>query len=103
MPFKNITPQQASAMLKDGALLIDVRTPAEFAYERINGSVNINVHSPSFKEDIQALNKSKDYVVYCRTGVRSLFAAKLMSSMGFRASNLKGGIEEWKNQSNPVI
>ena len=53
------------------AVLLDIRTPEEFADGRIAGSVNIDFYAPDFRDRISALERSATYVVYCRSGNRS--------------------------------
>jgi rhodanese-related sulfurtransferase len=74
-------------------VIVDVRTQAEFESGHIKRSVNIDVSRPNFKEDINRLNKNTRYVVYCRSGNRSRFAAQIMEVLGFReVYDLGGGI-----------
>ena len=80
-----------------GAVLIDVRTPAEFSGGSIRGARNINVVSPSFKNAIQTLDKEKTYFIFCRSGARSRNACRQMSNMGFKVYNLRGGIGAWRD------
>ncbi len=76
-------------------VIVDVRTQAEFEAGHIGGSVNIDVSLPNFKEEIEKLNKNTRYVVYCRSGNRSRFAAQIMEVLGFReVYDLGGGIVE---------
>ena len=78
-----------------GAVLLDVRTPAEFKSGTIARSVNIDYMSPAFKTKVAGLDKSKTYFVFCRSGNRSLQACKTMHKLGFDVRNLMGGIGEW--------
>ena len=64
-------------------VILDVRTPAEYAQGHVPGSVNIDVSSPTFAEDIAELPKDTTYVVYCRSGNRSADAAAQMADAGF--------------------
>ena len=76
-------------------VIVDVRTQAEFESGHIGGSVNIDVSLPNFKEEIEKLNKNTRYIVYCRSGNRSKFAAQIMEVLGFReVYDLGGGIVE---------
>jgi rhodanese-related sulfurtransferase len=79
------------------AVLIDVRTPAEFSGGSIRGARNINIMSPSFRQNVQNLDKNKSYYLFCRSGARSGSACNQMSKMGFRVYNLSGGIGAWPN------
>lgn len=77
------------------AVLIDVRTPSEFSGDKIKGAKNINVSSADFGKKIAALDKSKTYYVYCRSGARSGMACSQMAAAGFQVYNLSGGIMRW--------
>lgn len=84
----------------ENALILDVRTPEEFEISRIPNSKNIDFYNPqNFMLEIEKLNKSKSYYVYCRTGVRSANSCQLMNELGFdKVYNLLGGIVEWKGE-----
>jgi rhodanese-related sulfurtransferase len=80
----------------ENAVLVDTRTPSEFEMSRIPNSELIDFMSPDFKNEIQKLDRSKSYYLYCRSGNRSYHAAKLMLNMGFeKVYNLKPGIIGW--------
>lgn len=64
-------------------IIIDVRTPTEFAEGHIEGAVNIDLSSDTFGESIAALDMSDSYGVYCRSGNRSAQAAARMTEAGF--------------------
>ena len=96
-----LAPEDFKSMLasKPDAVLVDVRTPDEFSEGIIEGATNIDFKDPSFGENINALDKSKPYFVYCLSGKRSGDAAKQMQSAGFRSVYiLNGGYKEWKNE-----
>jgi rhodanese-related sulfurtransferase len=77
------------------AVLLDVRTAAEYNSGKIPGAKNIDVMSSSFDSKVEALDKTKVYFVYCRSGARSGSACNLMASKGFEVYNLRGGIGAW--------
>ena len=81
-------------------LIIDVRTAEEFEELRIPESINIDFYNPqNFIQELEKLDKSKSYYIYCRTGSRSANTCELMKEMGFSNSyNLLGGITEWKGE-----
>jgi rhodanese-related sulfurtransferase len=84
-------------------VLLDVRTQKEFDAERIAGAVIVDYNSPSFRDKIAKLDRSKSYLVYCRTGNRTNGAVKVMRELGFRnVSVLPGGITEWKEAGFPT-
>ena len=80
------------------AVILDVRTPEEVEEGRIPNSIHIDIYrGQGFINDVEQLDKTKNYYVYCRTGNRSGQACKLMENMGFEnAYNLMGGITEWE-------
>ncbi|MCO5234321.1 MAG: rhodanese-like domain-containing protein [Chitinophagales bacterium] len=83
---------------EEGAVIIDVRTPAELSEGQIEGHIMINVSDPSFPVKIGELDKSKPYYVYCRSGGRSGQVCNYMVSLGFeKIYNLVGGIIAWNN------
>jgi rhodanese-related sulfurtransferase len=77
------------------AVLLDVRTAAEYNSGKIPGAKNIDIMSSSFDSKVEALDKTKVYFVYCRSGARSGSACNLMASKGFEVYNLRGGIGAW--------
>ena len=78
------------------AVLLDVRTPGEYAEKHIPGSLNINLMDPRFMSKVNELDKNKTYYVYCRSGGRSASACGAMGRAGFeRLHNLSGGIMGW--------
>ncbi len=72
-------------------VILDVRTPKEFAQEHLPKAVNIDIHEEDFPEKIGELDRSKMYLVHCRSGNRSRAAVELMMEMGFeRVYNVRG-------------
>lgn len=91
----------ASKMKEKNVVILDVRTPEEFQSGYIKGAILINVQSAGFDAAIQKLDKQKTYLVYCRSGARSMNAARKMKSAGFeQLYNLDGGIMGW---NGPVV
>ena len=83
----------------ENGVLIDTRTPNEFAMSRIPNSELIDFMNPGFKNEIEKLDRSKSYYLYCRSGNRSYHAAKLMLNLGFeKVYNLKPGIIGWHGE-----
>ena len=78
---------------KKDHIIIDVRTPAEYMDSHFKDAMNIDFYADSFKEDIDALDKSKVYFIYCRSGNRSGRVLNLMRELGFNeVYNLSGGV-----------
>ena len=90
---------------RDGVQLLDVRTEAEFSEGHIASDKvkNIDYRQPDFIEQADGeLDKGRPVAVYCRSGRRSLDAAKMLAKRGFEVINLKGGILEWQEKGKPV-
>jgi rhodanese-related sulfurtransferase len=85
-----ISASEISSVLAEGAVVIDVRTPSEFAGGHVADALNIDVSSKDFESKVGALDKSKTYVVYCRTGSRAGQAVEAMAKLGFE-NLLNGG------------
>jgi phage shock protein E len=75
-------------------VVIDVRTPAEFAEGHLAGAVNIDVQGADFDARVSELPTDGDYVVYCRTGNRSAAAIARMEGLGFENLVNAGGLED---------
>lgn len=82
---------------KNGVIL-DVRTEEEFEEVAIPNAINVDIYKgQGFLDEIEALDKNKNYYVYCKAGGRSNQACLLMKNLGFEKTyNLLGGIEEWE-------
>jgi len=78
-------------------IVLDVRTPEEFNQGHIPNAILIDINDPQyFLEKINNLDKTQNYYVYCRSGVRSANACQLMNQIGINmVKNLSGGILEW--------
>lgn len=72
-----------AAAAQPGVVVVDVRSPQEYAEGHLPGSVNISVEAPDFAERIAQLDPSTQTLVYCRSGRRSTIAADLMAQAGF--------------------
>ncbi len=82
------------------AFILDVRTPEEVEEGFIPNATHIDIYlGQGFLDEIEKLDKSKNYYVYCRSGNRSGQACALMSQAGFEnAYNLLGGFNEWEGE-----
>ncbi|MFD4470048.1 rhodanese-like domain-containing protein [Rhodococcus sp. NPDC058505] len=74
-------------------VLIDVRTPAEFAAGHLDGARNIDLQSAAFDSSIAALDPDAAYLVYCRSGSRSAQAVARMEAAGFTRLTDAGGLD----------
>jgi rhodanese-related sulfurtransferase len=85
-------------------IILDVRTPDEFKGGYIAGAINIDYYSSDFKNKISQMDRNKEYLVYCRSGVRGAASVQIMLDLGFtRVRNLSGGIVQWINAGLPTV
>lgn len=99
--MENIDEAKWKALLSedDNAVLIDVRTPGECAEGIQKGALQMDIQNTAkFIQDIEKLDKSKTYYVYCRSGGRSGQACMLMQAKGFKTYNLLGGMLSWTGE-----
>ena len=106
--IKNIAPKEAYTLIlknKDNQsfVILDVRTPIEFANGHIENAVNVDYYSETFKNALTRLDHNKTYLIYCRTARRSGHTLDLMKELGFReVYNIAGGITDWKEAGLPT-
>jgi phage shock protein E len=102
--FKNIGVDQFDKMRQQtNTVVLDVRTPREFASGHIAGATNINWNAPDFAKKAAALDKSKTYLVHCAVGGRSAKASDRMAALQFtNVYNLEGGMKAWEKAGKPV-
>ena len=94
----------AEKIAEGDVVVLDVRTPEEFNSGHIPSAINIDIYSDYFRADISALDNSKSYAVYCRSGKRSVDAASEMDLIGFESTfNLTGGIIEWADSGRTTV
>ncbi len=87
-----VTGDEARAAVAAGALLVDVRSPEEFAGGHIDGARNIPIDSLTGR--MAEIPKDKPVVVYCAVGGRSAQAAVALSGAGYTVKNL-GAMSNW--------
>ncbi|MDX1327546.1 MAG: rhodanese-like domain-containing protein [Arenibacter sp.] len=81
------------------AILVDVRTPAEFNSGHLENAQNINWSDADFATNFEGVDKDKTIYLYCKVGGRSALAQKKLQAMGYtRVVNLTGGFDAWKNE-----
>lgn len=101
--FAALGPQEAIRLMNQGALVLDIRAPEDFAAGHIGGAR----HMPS-AEILEAADKLKKHrekpiVVYDETGSLGAAAARQLAAQGFtRAFNLRGGVAAWRAESLPL-
>lgn len=94
----------AAALKRPGTVVLDVRTPAEFAAGHLPGAVNLDIESADFSAGVGRLAKDVPYAVYCRSGNRSGRAVATMASAGFKdVYHLAGGIGAWQAAGGEIV
>ena len=74
---------------------VDVRTPGEYKLRNIKGFINLPLHQLN-QQALKKLDKSKEVVVICQSGMRSSKASKTLKKLGFeKVTNVKGGMSAW--------
>ena len=99
-----ITPQELQQKLNAGEdiLLLDVREPHELEISHLDGETLIPLGELASR--LSELDSTKEIVVFCKNGVRSMQALALLQSAGFRkAKNLAGGINAWAEAIDPEM
>lgn len=84
-------------------VVLDVRTPDEFAEGHLAGAVLVDFHDADFADQLAALDPDVPYLVYCRSGSRSGQTLGIMERLGFRSAvDVDGGIIAWSAAGLPV-
>jgi rhodanese-related sulfurtransferase len=106
--FESVTPKEASALIQKNKtnpdfVILDVRTPKEFANGHIENALNLDYYSKTFLDDLDHLDKTKIYLIYCRTGHRSGKVFKFMKDLKFQnVYHIEGGITRWQAEGLPT-
>ena len=82
-----------AVVVQSDAIIIDVRTPEEFAAGHLEGAVLIDIKAASFDSKIAALDPDASYIVYCRSGNRSALAVERMRGAGIDDITDLGSLE----------
>jgi rhodanese-related sulfurtransferase len=105
----SLTPKRAFELIEKNKhtrrfVVLDIRTPQEFEGGHIEGAINIDYHSSAFLRDLDGLDKSNAYFVYCRTGRRTTEAIRIMVQKGFRnIYRTSGDIVAWRAEGFPLV
>jgi len=96
--YKQITPAEAKAIMdsEEGYVILDVRTPEEFAQRHIEGAILIPDYEIGEKAEKVLTDKDQLILVYCRSGRRSKNAANELATLGYTNIKEFGGINDWK-------
>ncbi len=102
---KDVTPDEAAKLMQEKtALVVDVRTPDEFAEGHIPGAVNVDFLGDDFETKVAALPADKPLIVHCAAGNRSSKAVVKIAAAqkGAEIFHLKSGFNGWKAAGKPV-
>jgi rhodanese-related sulfurtransferase len=82
-------------------VVLDVRSPEEFAKGHVPGAVNIDINAPGFAEQVAQFDKSKTILVNCHAGSRGAIASAELARLGFKTvCNLEGGLAAWEKDGH---
>lgn len=85
-------------------VILDVRTPEEFAQGHLEGAVLVDFYDDDFAEQIGGLDPDVPYLMYCRSGNRSGQTATIMEQLGFTdVADVDGGILSWADAGLPLV
>jgi phage shock protein E len=100
-----VSAQEFATVLQElDVVILDVRSPEEFAQGHIDRAVNIDINGPDFAGEVAQLDPSTTYAVYCKSGNRSAAAVSVMTDQGFTSLyDLGGGIGSWQSAGYPVV
>ncbi len=106
--LKTISPKEASDLIakhknNTDFIILDVRTPREFKGGHIEKAILLDYYSKTYTEELKRLDKTKTYLIYCRTGNRTGKTLKMIKNMGFSCVyNMAKGIKGWRSKGFPV-
>ena len=99
--YRQISMDEAITMMEEesGYIILDVRTPAEFADKHIPGAVNIPNETIGTEEIPELPDKDQLILVYCRSGNRSKQASQKLAALGYTNIVEFGGINSWPGET----
>ncbi|MCB0819288.1 MAG: rhodanese-like domain-containing protein [Bacteroidetes bacterium] len=85
-------------------IIVDIRTPQEFAAGHLKNAININFYSPDFVSSIEKAGKNKNVLIYCASGNRSGQALQKLKNNSFNSlADLQGGISAWNAAGKQIL
>lgn len=104
--LETVSPEAAAEVIAStpDVVVLDIRTPEEFAEGFIEGASNIDFYRSDFADQLDALDKNAPYVVYCRSDNRSGQAMETFADLGFtNVTEIDGGIVNWYESGLPIV
>lgn len=101
--FKSVGNEEFQKVLSEKkALLVDVRTAAEFQQGRIADAINIDINHPEFVQLLHEKYNGNPIAIYCRTGRRSKLAKEMLKNSKMIIYELDKGIVWWMQSGNSI-
>ena len=99
--YRQVSMDKAIAMMeeKNDYIILDVRTPEEFAEKHIPGAINIPNETIGTEDIPELANKEQLIMVYCRSGNRSKQASEKLAALGYTNIVEFGGINDWPGET----
>ncbi|NNE10756.1 MAG: rhodanese-like domain-containing protein [Ilumatobacter sp.] len=101
-----VSPDEAAAITADppaDLVVLDVRTPAEYAEGHLGDAIVLDFYEPDFADRLAQLDRDVPYVLYCRSGNRSGQTREMMAELGFTdVADVDGGILAWADAGGPI-
>lgn len=86
---------------KKNTVVLDVRSPEEFAKGHVPGAVNADINSPDFTQKVAQFDKKQTILVNCHAGSRGAIASAELAKLGFKTvCNLEGGLDAWQKEGH---
>jgi rhodanese-related sulfurtransferase len=105
--IREVSPGEATAIQSDppdDLVVLDVRTPEEFAEGHLDGAIQIDFYDDDFAEQLLDLDTDVPYLIYCRSGNRSGQTRAMMRGIGFTdVADLDGGVLAWTEAGYPLV
>lgn len=104
--FRDVSAQEAADLIasQSDLVILDIRTPEEFAAGHIKDAMLINFHGESFTAEIAKLDRTKPYLMHCASGGRSGQAMKTFKELDFtNIYHLNVGFRGWKSSGQSVV
>jgi rhodanese-related sulfurtransferase len=99
--IEEVDPATANALVDDGALLLDVRNPDEWAVGHAPAALTLPL--PDLAARFTELPVDRRIAVICRSGARSARATEALVGAGYDAVNVAGGMQAWAAAGLPVV
>jgi rhodanese-related sulfurtransferase len=106
---QSVSPRQFRALLDrhqgdPDVVLLDLRTPKEFEGGHIQGAFLLDYYSSDYVDRLKALDRTRTYLIYCRSGNRSGKSLAIFDKLGFRrVYNLDSGVIGWSREKYPLV